>query len=61
MPKPEQLSRVPPWQAVGGKTSTHGNLGDNLDTLLMRGVGHREYEISGDISRGAIRTVYWDM
>jgi hypothetical protein len=24
MPKPEQLSRVPPWQAIGGKTSTVG-------------------------------------
>jgi hypothetical protein len=26
MPKPEQLSRVPPWQAISGKTSADSHI-----------------------------------
>ena len=38
----------------------YDNLDDQLDILLMRGVGHRECGIKGDVARGAVRTVYWD-
>jgi hypothetical protein len=72
-PKPKQLSRVPPWQAIGGKTSIAGTPGRGLRQIciqeldgprrrdLLDGINlHvRIMDLWGGWQRQALRTSSW--